>query len=251
MIDIHSHVLTGLDDGARDFDTSIELCRIAALTGTTVLTATPHLMCWNTASSLLEARDEKLRELRYALEEEQIDLELAAGVELLCDDEIFQVGDLSPFTLNGSRYLLIEFDFSGTSEEDVAAWCDHLLSRGFVPIIAHPERYAFVNDDITSIERLSEKNILFQLNCGSAVGMFGEQAARMALLMLRCGYADLLASDAHTLSRRTTDLSRMLQSYPPVIGREVIERATERTPELILKNQTVLPNVRYSFSEFI
>ena len=77
------------------------------------------------------------------------------GFEILCDDEIFDIKYFKPYTLNESRYILIEFDFYKTAEEDVKSWCKYLQSFGLVPIIAHPERYGFVMDDMSCLDRLS------------------------------------------------------------------------------------------------
>ena len=239
--DIHSHVLWGVDDGAEDMETSIELCKLAHEMGTDFLFLTPHIINWSDASLLYDLRESKAEYLQNVLYEDGVELKLYKGFEILCDDDIFNIKFFEPYTLNKSRYILIEFDFRFTTEEDVDAWCDYLISCGLVPIIAHPERYEFVKKDISVIERLSEKGCLFQLNSGSVLGVFGEYEASVALKMLLCGYADFLGSDAHDLRWRNTDMYVFLRDYPEAVSDEVLEKILFENPQRVVNNEPIKP----------
>lgn len=242
MIDIHSHILWGLDDGARSLSESISLCSIADSAGTEILLATPHLMYWEEAEELLDRRNEQLYELGGILEEYDTQIEISPGFEILCDDDIFNIKYFKPYTLADSRYILIEFDFNRTSEEDVTAWCSYLGSFGLVPIIAHPERYGFVLSDISSIERLSRKGVLFQINAGSPAGMFGEEESIAALRMLNGGYVDFVGSDAHRIHVRNTDMAYCFEAYPSSANMSLLRKAVEENPEFILNDEKYIPN---------
>ncbi len=241
MIDIHSHTLWGIDDGANHFDESVELCFMADDAGTKTLFLTPHLMYWEKAEELFDMREMKTEQLAEVLDDNYSGIILKKGFEVFCDDDIFNVKYFKPYTLNESRYILIEFDFFKTGENDVSSWCNYLSSFGLVPIIAHPERYGFVLDDVSCIDRLSEKGVLFQINAGSPAGMFGDEEAAIACGMLNKGYADFIGSDAHGLFSRNTDLYACMEMYPEFINEELLRKAAVENPQVILNDKPYSP----------
>lgn len=239
--DIHSHALWGMDDGASDFKSTLELCRLAYETGTDILFVTPHIIHWEDASALYDAREEKVEYLRNVLRSEGRALRIVKGFEILCDDDIFGIKYFEPYTLNGSKYILIEFNFYRTTEEDVTAWCSYLLNNGLVPVIAHPERYEFVKNDISVIERLSNKGCLFQINAGSPVGVFGNIECDVALRMLFSGYVDFIGSDAHDLRWRNTDIDIFIRDYPEDLNDDLLYIALCENPDKLLNNEDIIP----------
>ncbi len=239
-VDLHSHSLWGIDDGADALETSLEMCRLAHETGTDYLFLTPHLINWSDAGMLYDIREERTEYLQNILHSEGRELTLIKGFEILCGDDIFEIKYFEPYTLNKSRYILIEFSFNRTTEEDVNAWCDYLISCGLVPVIAHPERYEFVKNDISVIERLSDKGCLFQVNCGSVVGVFGEREANIALKMLYAGYVDFIGSDAHDLRWRTTDMYAFLRDYPDNLPVEILDNALFKNPQKVINNEVLI-----------
>lgn len=235
--DIHSHVLWGMDDGAQSLQTSVELCDMAVDSGTGTLFLTPHLMYWETCETLYDKRERRFEGLSEILDEEGIPLDIKKGFEILCDDDIFDIKYFKPYTLCGSRYILIEFDFFKPTYEDVNAWCDYLKSFGLVPIIAHPERYDFFLNDYSAIDKLSQKGNLFQVNSGSAAGMFGDEVQDFAVRMINCGFADFVGSDAHDIRIRNTDIAFCLENYPYGMNEEVIEKALFINPQAIINDE--------------
>lgn len=247
--DIHSHVLWGIDDGAREFDESVDLCRMADDCGTGTLFLTPHLIYWENAEELFDTRNEKFEELFDVVRQLDLDLNLEKGFEILCDDDIFNIKYFKPYTLAGTRYILIEFDFFKTTESDVRSWCSYLKSFGLVPIIAHPERYAFMLSDGACVDRLSEDGVLFQINCGSPAGMFGSNSRDFSLRMLDRGFADFIGSDAHALRSRNTDLEYCFSFYPNEISTRLLDIACFENPEKLLKDEQITPNRFCYFAE--
>ncbi len=239
MIDIHSHTLWGLDDGSRSLNTSVEMCRIASESGTEVLFLTPHIVYWENAEDLYDLREEKTERLEEILDEYGVELKLVKGFEILCDDDIFDIKYFKPYTLGGTRYILIEFDFEKPTEEDVISWCNYLISQSLVPVIAHPERYRFVKENISVLEKLSDKGVLFQINCGSPLGMFGDSECNISLKMLKCGYVDFIGSDAHDTVYRSTNISELIEEYPETVSEDVIFDATERNPQAVINNEII------------
>lgn len=241
FIDIHSHTLWGMDDGARELGETLEMCECAEDNGTSTLFLTPHLIYWDQAEDLCDERDEKADILVDELDEIGSSLEIVKGFEILCDDEIFDIKYFKPYTLNESRYILIEFDFFKTSQEDVFSWCEYLSSFGLVPIIAHPERYDFVADNIACLDKLSEAGVLFQINAGSPAGAFGDIEMNIACKMLHAGYADFVGSDAHRIDVRNTDMLAMFDEYPYSISDADIELISRINPEYILNDKKIYP----------
>ena len=241
FIDIHSHALWGIDDGAKVLDESIDLCFCAEDSETKTLFLTPHLIYWDSAETLLDVRERKIYELQDILEKEGASLTVKKGFEILCDDDIFDVKHFLPYTLNESRYILIEFDFFKTTAADVLSWCKYLKSFGLIPIIAHPERYGFVSDDISSLDKLSDEGVLFQINAGSPAGVFGMNAAEISFSMLNNGYADFVGSDAHGMIGRNTDMSSLFDDYPYDTDENMLIRAAVNNPQCIVNDKSFFP----------
>ena len=239
FIDIHSHVLWGIDDGSRSIEETLELCDMALSSGTRHLFLTPHLMYWEDAEELYDERNSRFEILREILDEEEIELEIHKGFEILCDDDIFNIKYFKPYTLCDSRYILIEFDFVKPEIEDVVSWCKYLISFGLVPIIAHPERYYFFLSEYEGIDTLSEMGVLFQINSGSAAGMFGPKVQRFAERMINKGYADFVGSDAHDLMVRNTDMEDCFIHYSDDVDMELLEVACSVNPLKLLKNEKI------------
>ncbi len=241
FIDIHSHSLWGIDDGAQSFAETLDMCECAEENETGVLFVTPHLIYWNQAEELLDVRDAKVERLCAELEEADSSLIIKKGFEILCDDDVFDVKYFKPYTLNESRYILIEFDFFKTTEDDVKSWCKYIQSFGIVPIIAHPERYGFVIDDISSLDRLSDSGVLFQINAGSPAGVFGDNEMDVSCKMLEAGYVDFIGSDAHRVNVRNTDMLSLFEEYPYAIGKEELNKIAKITPNYILDDKKYVP----------
>ena len=241
LVDIHSHTLWGMDDGASSFNESMNMCLCAEENKTSTLFVTPHLIYWDSAEELYDKREEKVERLLETLDEEESSLIIKKGFEILCDDEIFSIKHFLPYTLNESRYILIEFDFRKTSEDDAVSWCKYLKSFGLVPIIAHPERYNFVLDDITSLNRLSDMDVLFQINAGSPAGMFGDEPMDVSQEMLSYGFVDFFGSDAHSLNGRNTDMLSCFELYPEEIDENMIIRAAIQNPDCIINDVAYIP----------
>ena len=241
VTDIHSHSLWDIDDGSDSFEETMDMCFEAEDSGTGTLFLTPHLIHWEQAGDLYDEREEKFEILSECLEDHDSSLMIKKGFEILCDDEIFNINYFKPYTLNGSRYILIEFHFYKTTYEDVVSWCNYLSSFGLVPVIAHPERYEFVMDNASCVEKLSDKGVLFQMNAASPTGVFGDREAYVACEMLNCGYVDFIGSDAHDLRMRNTDILSNLEMYPDELNIDLFKKAACDNPNFILSDGLYKP----------
>ncbi len=239
MIDIHCHVLHGIDDGASDIHDAVSLRAIAEKQGLTDIITTPHFADYEQVEEFLKLRDEKLDEIKYALEVEKIELNVKTGCELYLDEMIFSAPDLDAVTLNNSRYMLCEFSLRRFDCDEALTWIDELIRRGYVPIIAHPERYSTFLRTPEYINAFSSRRVLFQLNADSLTGGNGKECFNLACEMLEKNLIDFIASDAHSPKYRPNDLLAKTKYFPEFLENETLERLLNENPELVLGDRKI------------
>ena len=193
FVDIHSHVVPSGDDGVQSVAEGVRLCREAALRGTRVLYATPHV--WAHLPLTLE-REQAVRQAfpRVAAD---AGLELRLGYELAPARWLLRE-DLGRYALEGTEALLVEVPFVGPIDVTVAI-AERAQAQGLVPVIAHPERGEEV--DLGVAESLAERGWLLQVNATSLLGRHGDEAEGLGWRLLRDGTAAFVASDGHRESR--------------------------------------------------
>lgn len=196
--DIHFHLLPGVDDGAATIDDSLELARAAVADGTAIIVATPHVR-HDFVTDVGDLPD-RLRELRDALAEEAIGVEVVCGAEL-GHDMVGRLGqrDLETIAVGsrGARWLLLEAPFEGSGEEFHLA-AEELRDRGFGIVLAHPERSPILMaDGMAWLAEELRAGALLQVNAWSLAGGYGAEAERHGRWLVRLGLATCLASDAH------------------------------------------------------
>ena len=242
MIDVHSHILPGIDDGARDLEEALEMARLAVADGIRVMVATPHLFKHKIVD--LNAINEKrvilehLDAFRDKLAAEGIDLEILPGCDvplspealsLLEEDRVLTVND-------GKRYLLLELpDFSmPPSLENI---CFRLQCQGIPPIITHPERHLFIQELPDKLRRVIELGCLAQLTASSLTGGFGRQVAKVSRQLVKKGYIQLLASDAHDPRHRPPQLSKAVIELSKLVGPERAWAMVTQIPQKIIRGE--------------
>lgn len=239
MIDLHCHILPGLDDGAATVEESCRMARLAVGSGVTDIAATPHCMPGRFENFAGPALERALGELRRRLAEEGIPLRLHAGMEVFATPELpRQLEEGQLLTLGGSRYLLIEFAF-GETEWFVQRTLRAVEAGTLVPVIAHPERYYFVQDNPAILSAWAEEGRVIQLNKGSFFGMFGRRAARAAHWCLDRGCVHLIGSDAHSPYRRTTRLEDIYDYAADFTAPEIADLLLRDNPAAILADRPI------------
>jgi protein-tyrosine phosphatase len=236
MIDLHSHILLRLDDGSRSMEESLAMAHLAVKSGVRAMVATPH--CAQGRAREVHAGWLLLRE---ALEDARIPLRLYPGMEIMGTPDtarLLREGQL--FTLNGSRYPLIEFPFQTVARE-ITGILESVAQDGFVPLVAHPERYECVHEDPGCINTWKKMGCLFQVNRGSLLGRFGSTIQDMAFSLVDRGFATVVASDAHSPRMRTPwlrDVYGMLhEEFSPAAARYLLVR----NPRSILTDEDIPP----------
>jgi protein-tyrosine phosphatase len=211
VIDLHSHVLPGIDDGARTVDDSRELARRAAAEGITAIVATPHVRTdYPTTADQMETG---VAALRADLAEQRIPVEILHGGEIDLDAmQLLSQNQLRRFTIAQSgRYLLVEFPYTGWPLALEQKLFD-LALNGIVPILAHPERNREVQADPRRLVPFVERGALVQVTAASVDGRIGQSSKKTAEWLIQAGHAHLLASDAHRPELREVGLARAVEA---------------------------------------
>lgn len=236
MIDLHSHILPAIDDGARSMEMALVMAQIAVGDGITHIACTPHItpgVFENTADGILQAISRLERELLRS----GIGLRLVAGADVhAAPDLVSRLAAASVPTLGGSRYLLFE-----PPHHVVPPGLDRLalelLQSGYVPIITHPERLTWIENQYDLVCRMNDAGAAIQLTAASITGQFGKRAAYWSQRMLDEGRVDIIASDAHDHRRRPPILSPARDLIARRHGEAVAVRMTQSTPLAILRNE--------------
>jgi protein-tyrosine phosphatase len=236
MIDLHTHILPGIDDGPETVEDSLELARAAVAAGTRTLVATPHVS-WtypNDANTI----GERVEELRARLDAEGIALDVRAGGEIAMTRLVdMQAEDLLPLRLGGGGWLLVEPPFSPTVTGLEPMLFD-LQRQGHGILLAHPERCPAFHRDPELLRELVHEGVLTSVTAGSLAGRFGGEVRRFALKMVRERLIHNVTSDAHDTVRRPPGVALELRAAS--LG-PLEEWLTEGVPAAILGDTEIPP----------
>jgi protein-tyrosine phosphatase len=236
VIDLHCHVLPGVDDGVRTLGESVELARAAAADGVTAIAATPHVrQDYPTTADTMEA---KVAEVNEALREANVDVEILPGGELALE-AMQALGDgVFRFGLGGNpKLLLLEFPYHGWPLS-IAEVVFRLRAAGVVPLIAHPERNTDASGSPERLRDLADAGAYFQITAASLDGRLGRRTQAAALRFVELGFAHVIASDAHHPGIRATGLTAAREA----IGDEDLGRwLTEDVPRALLAGDVLPP----------
>ena len=224
-IDIHSHILYGIDDGSRSLEESINIIKNMKNIGFNDIVITPHYIegtsynCNNFGKKIL------FNYLKEKVSEAGIDINLYLGNEIFVFDKIkefLENGEI--FALNDSKYLLIETPM----QQEVANLDEYLfklISHGYKVILAHPERYSYFQDDPSKIKKYIDMGVLFQSNYASITGRYGNHAIKTLKYFLKNNYITFLASDVHhENSTFYDDFAKMKKEIIHIVGNETFEK---------------------------
>jgi protein-tyrosine phosphatase len=235
VIDLHSHILPGIDDGAKSIEESVEIAKAAVADGVEVIAATPHVR--DDYPTTAETMETLVGQVRRALLRERVPLDVRKGGELALTwlDRLSDV-ELRRFGLGGNPgYLLVEFPYYGWPLR-LPDWVFQLQTRGMTLVIAHPERNADVQAAPEKLRPLVEAGALVQVTAGSVDGRLGSAAKETGLDLVERGLVHVLASDAHHPSVRAGGLDAAVDA----IGDEELARwLSLDVPEAIVTGRAV------------
>lgn len=198
VVDIHSHLLPGLDDGVQSFEEAEAIILRFQKLGYTKIITTPHVMSdffRNTSEGILS----KLGELKQWLSDRNINIEIQAAAEYYLDEELFRkIEANTPLLTFGKTYFLFETNFM-TEPFNLKEFIFLATTKGYKPILAHPERYLFIQSDFSKAEDLINRGVLFQVNASSILGYYSKAAQTTAQKLIDKGWVHFMGSDCHNL----------------------------------------------------
>lgn len=241
MIDLHCHIIPGVDDGARSAEVACAMAERAWKAGVDTIVATPHCNL-NPERLNYRGRDYTLAfsMFRGLLKQRGIPITLLPGAEVYGHSHnIRQLIDENRLvTLNHSRYLLIEFNF-GASGEYITRILEAVSHRGLIPVVAHPERYEAVQADPRLAAFWFSRGYVIQLNKGSILGLLGEGSRECSHLLLSRGFAHVIASDAHDAHYRTTGFKELLACLGHRVDHRYLKLLLSTNPRRIISDQII------------
>ncbi len=194
--DMHSHLLPGIDDGAPDMETSLQLIKGMKALGYSKLITTPHIM-WDMYKNSRAVILDKLEQVRAAVQAEGIPVEINAAAEYFLDDHVAGLlKNNEPLLPVSGNMVLVEFSLANPSMS-LKAILFEMQMQGYQPIIAHPERYIYLENNKEFYEELKDIGCLFQLNMLSLTNHYGKSVTELAQFLIKKGYYDLVGTDLH------------------------------------------------------
>jgi protein-tyrosine phosphatase len=221
MIDLHCHILPGVDDGAQSLSDSIEMAKKAVQQGIHKIVATPHHMnssYENPKRSIID----RVQELNQALRDEKIELEVLPGQEVRIHGEMvagYEAGEIQP--VNHTPYLLVEFPSSHVPRYTEKLFYD-LQMIGLIPVIVHPERNQEIIERPELLYQLVKKGALTQITAASVCGNFGKKIKKFSLQLIEANLTHLIASDAHNITYRSFKMREAFGNIQQLYGNEMV-----------------------------
>ena len=238
MIDLHSHILPQIDDGAGSIEESTALLKEAKSAGFNAVFMTPHYI-ESSMEETIENKNLLIQEIQNQLKEEDIEIDLYCGAEIYISpitDKLLY--DKKVETLNNSKYVLLELP-----RYSVIQYLDEVLSRliaqKYIPIIAHPERYDIVQKNPNLLIDLINKGVYFQMNYGSIVGYYGKTAQKTAKILLKSNMIQFLGTDVHKAGTIYGRVDKIIRKIKKVIGEYELEKLTIDNPKAVIETQDI------------
>jgi protein-tyrosine phosphatase len=234
MIDIHTHILPGVDDGVQTEDDAVEFARVALDDGVRTIVATPHCkegFFFNDRTTVLQG----VERLRERLRAENVDVEILPGAEVhICAELVERVRDgRAPTMGDNGRTLLLELSLS-QYPVDLDQLVFHLKLAGLIVVLAHPERIRYFQDDIRRYEEVVRLGAFGQVTTGSLLGTFGRTAQEFSEELARKGLVHVLASDAHNVRGRPPVLREATEALVPLVGESMASAMSLDVPRTLL-----------------
>ena len=239
MIDLHCHILPGLDDGPKTMEGSLQMCAIARADGLETIVATPHML-----NGLYKVEREDIlagvNELNQACRKEEIDITILPGADIRVDHELGQLLEAGRVltVADAGQHLMLELP-----EETVPAELQGLLFElqlmGVTPVISHPERNFAIQQNLGLLRKLVEAGNLTQITAGSLTGKFGQEVQKCSRQIIQAGLGHLLASDAHSSKHRRPELSGACKVLEELAGSEEAQQMTHGRAALMIQGKYV------------
>jgi len=210
VIDIHSHILPGIDDGSKSMEDTMKMLRLTEEDGVETIVATPHFYRGYYERSYKDVL-ELVNNVRHSASEENIAVNIVSAQEVFLDRhtvENFKSGKIG--CVEGTNYMLVELPMVNVPKNALDIIYE-LEIRGVHPILAHPERYTYIIDTPSKINEFINEKCLLQINTGSILGIFGKKVKKTAEFLISSGVCSFIASDSHSTGGRCPGISKALE----------------------------------------
>lgn len=238
MIDLHSHILSEIDDGSQSIEVSVNMAKIYVKNGYNQVIATPHFFDKMKSKTVEEILQAKVK-LEKKLKEDSIDLEILMGNEIYFSNDILSgIEKGHALKLNNTRYLLIEFP-----SNDIPKYTDDIIFslqlKGYIPVVAHPERNTNIMRSPNILYELVERGVLTQLNLHSLTGLYGQKSMELAETLIKHNLIHFVATDSHSDGRRSPDVGKSLKKLLKITGKETYNRLVYKNPESLIQDNII------------
>lgn len=253
MIDLHSHIIPAIDDGATDLDTSLAMLDMAASNGTKGIVATPHVIEgeWFPEWETILSGCAQLRQSAAAM---GLPIQIYPGAEVALNmDLLHKISGPGPYCINEGSYMLVELPALEIPDytED---FFFQLQTKGIIPVLAHPERNPEITKDRERLLEWLHRGILFQLNGASLCGKQGKEIKAAAELLLKCNMIHCIGSDAHGVNSRRPILTEAITVVRQLSGEEMVRIISGINPERILNglgiNRPELETIKLALNNY-
>lgn len=239
MIDLHCHILPAIDDGASDLDEALEMARIAQKEGIKKMVNTSHFHP-DFKYKMGNVLEGEVNNFNLELKKNNIDIEVLLGNELYySSDLIEELENLDFYTINNSKYILIEFSPMNVPKNlpDVVY---EIKLKGYTPILAHVERYSLIMENPNIIYDCINEGAVIQVNASSVLAKHGKEMKRVADILLDNNMVHIIASDAHGSERRRPQLKEAYDYIKNKYSKEIADNLFENNQSLIISNKDII-----------
>ncbi len=242
MLDLHTHIIPGVDDGSKNMDETIEILKNAKLAGYSGVVATPHYIEGSYSTNNSD-KMKYIKDIKTELKLQNIDLEIYTGNEVFITDTIENLLYYAKISsINNSKYILIELPMAGGSN-GLQSCIFKVFSLGYIPIIAHPERYSFVQKDPNKLLDYIDQGVLFQLNSGSLFGHYGKTAEKTARILIKHNMVQFVATDTHSgKSSSYSQISDVCKLISKLTYVENVDILMNKNPNDVINNKKIIAN---------
>lgn len=234
MIDMHSHILFGVDDGANTIDDSIKLIQEEIVKGVNHIILTPH---YKNKEIDMEKISRNFNTLNECVNNENLDVKLFLGNEVFFDSNFYEVLDKGSFnTLASSDYVLIEFSLNDIPN-NIAEMCYETRLKGYVPIIAHVERYSLLYNNMELLKDILNEGALLQVNASTIINKESKESNKFASYLLKHELVSFVASDVHNMNSRGFYLDEAYKVVKKLCGDKYADKIFKLNQQKIISNE--------------
>ena len=235
MTDIHSHIIFDVDDGSKDINESIALLKELKSVGFDNIIMTPHYIEGTNYCSYNDEKLTKLNILRDEVKKQNIDINLYLGNEIFINDHIVEgITENKIYTLNNSKYLLFELPF----HNQILGLADivyEMKVQGYIPILAHPERSRYFQENYKLVDKIKDEGLLYQCNNDNIIAYYGKEAEKLLKYMLKNEYVDYLGTDIHHINKTyvTDNFKKIEKMFNKIAGKEYYQEIITNGDNLV------------------